>query len=341
MATTRTMTGTMESTHRNRTRGGRLRRWGARPAAGALALGTLTVLGGWWTAERMTSGGNAAVLARYRADAPTRYLERPEGRIAYDDRGTGPLVVAVPSMGDLRQEYRFLAPRLAAAGYRVVTVDVRGHGESGTGFGDYSPEAVGSDIVALVEHLGAGPAVVIGDSMAAGAAAWAAAERPELVTKLVLVGPFVRVLPSSPVQDLVLKALLARPWGPAAWSIYYKSLYPTAPPADLTDYRAALKQNLKELGRFHALQRMMAASKATVEARLGDVQAPVLVLMGTRDPDFPDPSAEAQVVAERLRGTVQLVEGAGHYPHAEMPEVTFALVDGFLRRAAPTQGTSR
>ncbi|MGH2370312.1 MAG: alpha/beta fold hydrolase, partial [Chloroflexota bacterium] len=61
----------------------------------------------------------------------TLYLDRPVGKVAYDDSGAGdPLVVCVPSMGDLRAEYRFLVPHLVAAGYRVVTMDVRGHGES-------------------------------------------------------------------------------------------------------------------------------------------------------------------------------------------------------------------
>mgnify|MGYP001310988106 FL=1 len=62
----------------------------------------------------------------------TSFLAHANGRIAYNETGTGPLVLCVPSMGDVRGEYRFLAPRLAQAGYRVVTMDVRGHGESST-----------------------------------------------------------------------------------------------------------------------------------------------------------------------------------------------------------------
>src|SRR5258708_8045411 len=67
----------------------------------------------------------------------TRYLEVPGGRLAYDDTGTGPLVVCLPGLGDLRASYRFLAPRLVAAGYRVVPMDLRGLGESSTGWPDY------------------------------------------------------------------------------------------------------------------------------------------------------------------------------------------------------------
>src|SRR5690349_11077388 len=89
----------------------RLRRIGVIILAGGLALTALLVGGGTLVAERMTGGGDARALSRQGDAPPTSYLDRPGGRIAYDDSGgTGPLVIAVPSMGDLRQEYRFLRP---------------------------------------------------------------------------------------------------------------------------------------------------------------------------------------------------------------------------------------
>ncbi len=83
----------------------------------------------------------------------TNYFKPQTGTIAYDDAGSGPLVVCAPSMGDLRQEYRFLSRQLAEAGYRAVSLDVRGHGESSTDWADYSVAGVGEDILALIRHL--------------------------------------------------------------------------------------------------------------------------------------------------------------------------------------------
>jgi hypothetical protein len=42
----------------------------------------------------------------------TRWLanENNNGKISYEDNGSGPLVICIPSVGDLRAEYRFLAP---------------------------------------------------------------------------------------------------------------------------------------------------------------------------------------------------------------------------------------
>src|SRR5215470_6143236 len=107
----------------------------------------------------------------------TRFLERPEGRIAYDVTGEGPLVICSPGMGDLRSVYRFFAPPLVDAGFQAATMDLRGHGESDATFGSYDDVATGTDLVALAKHLG-GPAVLVGNSMSAGAAVWAAAEAP-------------------------------------------------------------------------------------------------------------------------------------------------------------------
>jgi pimeloyl-ACP methyl ester carboxylesterase len=267
---------------------------------------------------------------------PTQLLSRPGGTIAYDDTANaGPLVVCVPSMGDLRQEYRFLTPQLTAAGFRVITMDVRGHGESSVGWSDYSVGAVGSDIVALIQHLNAGPAFVIGTSMAGGASVWAAAEAPDLVAGQVLIDAFVRDHPAeqsdSFVSNMMIKAAFAGPWAVPVWSMYYKSLYPTAPPADLATYRGALKANLHESGRLAALKAMMAASKDDSEARLDAVHAPTFVVFGTKDPDFTHPAAEAQWLATRLNGSLLMVDGAGHYPHAEMPEQVGPAIVSFLQ----------
>src|SRR3954453_20418319 len=102
------------------------------------------------------------------ASTQSGWLDRPEGQIAYDTAGTGPLVVCVPGMGELRSVYRHTSPALAAAGYRVVTMDLRGHGDSDATFTSYDDVAAGGDVLALIEELG-GQALVVGSPMGAGA----------------------------------------------------------------------------------------------------------------------------------------------------------------------------
>jgi pimeloyl-ACP methyl ester carboxylesterase len=272
----------------------------------------------------------------------TKFFRRPEGTIAYDDsEGAGEAVTIWPGMGALRSEYRYLAPALVDAGYRVVTADLRGHGESSVDWPEYTLPAAGRDILALIDHVGVGPAHVIGTSFSPGAAVWAAAERPEAIRSLILIGAFVRDPQPSLVQKMAMAVMLNGPWRVQAWATYYKTLYPTQKPSDFDAYLAALKENLGQPGRFAALKSLGSAPKTAAEQRLGQVRAPALVVMGTADPDWPHPEAEARFIADALSAEVMMVEGAGHYPQTEMPEkVTPGILD-FLARVNETDSPSR
>jgi pimeloyl-ACP methyl ester carboxylesterase len=260
----------------------------------------------------------------------TKFLKQENGTIAYDDQGQGPLVICVPSLGDVRGEYRFLIPQLVSAGYRVASMDVRGMGETSVAWEDYSIVGVGKDILALVLELNAGPAVIVGTSMAAGAAIWAAAEKPELIRGMILVGPFVRGDRNRSLEVL-FSLMLARPWGPSMWRKYYASLYPTCKPADFVQYTSALVENLKQPGRMESLGKMLKTGKRASEERISSIHQPSLILMGSKDPDFKRPESEAQWISEHLKSEYAMIENAGHYPHAEMPDVAGPMILEFIQ----------
>jgi pimeloyl-ACP methyl ester carboxylesterase len=120
------------------------------------------------------------------------------------------------------------------------------------------------------------------------------------------------------------------------WVKYYSTLYPSRKPADFSEYSAHLLENLRERGRLESLMQMLRASKRASEERIPRVNQPTLVLMGSKDPDFKDPESEAKWVAEHLKGTYTMIENAGHYPHAEMPEVTGPLMINFMQALSKT-----
>ncbi len=285
----------------------------------------------------MTIANWLGTIAKMSTSSPSRsdihFIDRPGGRVAYEVHGRGPLVVLVPGMGDLRQSYRFLAPALLDAGYRVASSDLRGHGDSDATFDAYGDEETAGDIVALIDTLG-GPAVIVGNSMAAGAAVIAAATRPEQVTGLVLVGPFVRN-GGGAVQRLVLRAALAPWWAAATWKRYLPTLYAGQRPSDFSTYRERVVASLRRPGYAKAFSVTTRLSHDPAEARLREVTAPTLVVMGTRDPDFKDPRAEAEWIAERLHATVVMIEEAGHYPQSQQPRATFDAVGAFLSGVVP------
>lgn len=264
----------------------------------------------------------------------TQYFERAEGGLAYSDYGgDGQLVLMLPGMGALRSEYRFLAPELKKAGYRPVTVDLRGHGESSVPWMSYDVPAIGGDILALIEHLGADGAHVIGTSKASAATVWAAAERPERVRSITLIGPFAYEVKINPIMQAIFWLMMHNPWSVRVWTSYYSTLYPTRKPADFKEYLAQLEQSLRQPRRFKATVAVGDASLKPSGERLQRVKAPTLVIMGTRDPDFSDPRAVGQYLADQTGGKLELVDGAGHYPQTEMPEITSPIILDFLRRS--------
>lgn len=258
-----------------------------------------------------------------------RWLERPGGRIAYEVHGEGPLLVCMPGMGDLRESYRFLAPRLAEAGYRVAVMDLRGLGDSSASWEDYGQRAMGEDALALVELLG-GPAVIVGHSFTPDSAIHAAVEAPDLVRGAVLLGPWARRPKMGPLTSFLFQRVVGSPW---LWSLFYRSLYPGEKPTDFPAYLRALRAKLREPGRRAAFRRIAGPEAVDAQAARAEVERPCLIVMGDRDPDFKNPAEEAEAMRAALPRTearVVMIPGAGHYPHAQAPGPTAEAILEFL-----------
>ncbi|WP_433246145.1 alpha/beta fold hydrolase [Streptosporangium sp. CA-135522] len=265
-------------------------------------------------------------------------MDSIEGRIAYRLQGPadGSLLVLVHGMGDTGATYRLLTPHLIAAGYRVAVMDVRGYGASSTGWTDHSVASVGTDLLRLIRHLnGDAPVSVIAHSIGCSSAVWAAAEAPETITSLVLIGTFSGDAPIKPWMKAASR-LVGR--SATLWGLFLRSSYPTARPADFADHLAALKANLREPGRLAALRAQIETSLSGVVNRYADITQPTLIIMGTKDGDFSDPAADASLSAAKLGGPsrIHLVEGSGHYPHAEMPAATAEGLLAFLAGIRPS-----
>jgi pimeloyl-ACP methyl ester carboxylesterase len=274
----------------------------------------------------------------------TEYLAVDGGTIAYEVAGSGPLVVLAHGMGDSRAAYRAVIPQLVAAGYRVAAVDLRGCGESSVGWPAWSRTAIAGDLLAVIRHLG-GPAVLVGHSVSGGAATIAAAQEPSLVTAVVELAPFTRKqsislgdLRVKRVRRGMLRLLGTATFGSAPlWRSYLDVAYPGVKPADWTERLGRIDSLLREPGRMKALQDMGRSAPTDAGAQLGNVRCPVLVVMGTLDPDWADPRAEGSAIVDALPsglGRLEMIEGAGHYPHDQFPDQVNSLILGFLRSEA-------
>ncbi|MEU3167086.1 alpha/beta hydrolase [Streptosporangium sp. NPDC006930] len=274
----------------------------------------------------------------------TEYLAVDGGTIAYEVTGSGPLVVLAHGMGDSRAAYHAVIPPLVAAGYRVAAVDLRGCGKSSVDWPSWSRTAVAGDLLAVIRHLG-GPAVLVGHSFSGGAATIAAAQEPSLITAVVELAPFTRKQ-SIRVGDLrkkrfrqgMLRLLGAGVFGSVSlWRSYLDVAYPGVKPAHWAERLGRVDSLMREPGRMKALQGMGRSAPTDAGAQLGNVRCPVLVVMGTLDPDWADPHAEGSAIIGDLPsglGRLEMIEGAGHYPHDQFPDQVVSLTLAFLRSDA-------
>lgn len=268
------------------------------------------------------------------------HLTTDEGTLAYDIEGHGPLVILAHGMGDSRHSYRFVAPQLVAAGYRVANVDIRGCGDSSTEWKSYGRTDIAGDLVAIARHLG-GPAVIAGQSISGGAATIAAATAPDVIAGIVGLAPFTRAQSMDLVGLLrnkhhrvgTIRLMKVMATGSLKGWLDYLDIAIPAKPADWPAERARIESALRKPERMAVLTAMTKTSPADAGAYLANVHCPVLIIEGSADPDWADPRAEGmRILADLPEGQKELaiIDGAGHYPHAETPDEVLALLLPFL-----------
>lgn len=283
----------------------------------------------------------------------TEFLSLEGRKIAYDVTGSGPLVVLAHGMGVDRRTYRLLVPELVQAGFRVANMDIRGHGESSTGdWTSITRTDVAQDIIALIRQLG-GPAIIVGNSLSGGSATIAAATEPDLVSAIVEIDPFTKD------QKIHLGAMLTtRRYRRGMlllagtqvfrsmkfWMRYQDVAHPGARPDDYADYKAGLQAKLSEPGRWGEFAKAGKSAPADANAQLPNVSCPALIIMGTQEPDFANPRAEADAIVAAMPtglGSVAMIEGAGHYPHEQYPAQVATLITDFAKTNGIKDAASR
>ena len=117
-----------------------------------------------------------------------RLVDVPGGRIHLAEQGSGPLVLLVHGFPESWYSWRHQLPALAAVGFRVVAIDVRGYGRSSkpADVTAYRMLAHVADIVAVVQALGEQSAIIVGHDWGAPIAANSALLRPDVFPAVAL-----------------------------------------------------------------------------------------------------------------------------------------------------------
>lgn len=151
----------------------------------------------------------------------THYFEHDGHRLAYVERGEGErVVVLLHGLLLSKKMHRNLSRTLAERGYRVVSLDLLGHGESDRveAMTEHSMQRYALQTLGLLDHLGVERAAFLGTSLGANTALEIAAEAPERVQAMVIEMP---VLDNAIVAAAVafLPVMLAMRLVPGAFTV--------------------------------------------------------------------------------------------------------------------------
>lgn len=121
--------------------------------------------------------------------------------LSYEVAGDGPLVVMVMGTGSPGRVWKaHQEPALVKAGFRVVTFDNRGIAPSSECADGFTLDDMVADTAALIEHVGGGPALVVGTSLGARITQELALARPDVVAAAVMIATYGR---NTPLQEAI------------------------------------------------------------------------------------------------------------------------------------------
>lgn len=255
--------------------------------------------------------------------------------IHYEERGTGFPVVLIHGWAMSGRVWAFQEE--LAARFRLISVDLRGHGTSAAPEGGYAFADFAADLVALFDRLGLRRAAVIGWSLGVQVALEAYPALADRVTALVLVSGTPRFtasadwphgLPTTEARGLGLR--LRRSWD-VTLGDFFRRMFAEGELSREQNQRIAQEIVIP---RLLPDPRAVAATLDTLAAGdhrqlLGAVAAPTLVIHGDRDAICLP--AAGRFMADEIPGArLALMEGAGHAPFLSRPEVFNRLVGAFL-----------
>lgn len=285
---------------------------------------------------------NTVLATRATAAATGAHLVRlPDGDLHVVDEGprAAPALLLIHGNASSTAWWDSVVPALAAR-YRVIRIDLLGHGQSAKPIARYDVPTQARRSAELLDQLGVAEATIIAHSMGGMVATALAEQRPDLVTALALIDSAPS--PGAPIRQPLIPRLVPVPvLGQLLWRLradkQIRAGLATAFSSDI-DIPAVVVDGVrgmtyrsftlapKEAGRFIAAR--------TLPDRLAALDRPVLVIFGSEDRRVRSAAAQEYQIIPGAR--IEMIPGVGHSPILEDPQRTTDLLLAFLA-AVPTR----
>ncbi|MFQ5923079.1 MAG: alpha/beta fold hydrolase [Anaerolineales bacterium] len=254
----------------------------------------------------------------------------------YEVAGAGPVVILVHGFSlDLRMwDSQF---SLLSKNYRTIRYDCRGFGKSS--LPTNAPYTHAEDLAMLLRTVSITEASVVGQSMGGQVVLEAAIRYPELVKRVVLIDPWLVDFDFSPewralwsqIADCGARGDIA---GAKDLWCFSSGLFPVGSDKAGTE----VKRMVEEYSGWY-FANIPHKYATPISDRLGEVSAPVLIIVGERDiPDF-------LAIADFLSATIptahkKVIAGVGHTANMEAPTQVNAAIAEFFERGRLTRHSS-
>jgi pimeloyl-ACP methyl ester carboxylesterase len=257
--------------------------------------------------------------------------------LGYGDRGSGTPLVFLHAFPFNRTMWEPQEVALSAR-HRVVTIDLRGHGESDAPYWRYSLEQYADDVTALLVHVGITKAVFVGLSMGGYLAFTLYRRYPEWISGLVLAD--TRAEADSALQSK-WRFDLAQRAGAVGSSVVVDDMLPKllspkryVKDPDFVERVRAIQASAPVPGIVGDLMAM--AERPDSTGLLPSISVPTLVICG--EDDVLTTPADAERIARGIKGaTLITIPDAGHLSNMEQPALFNRAVEEFVK-GIPSKG---
>jgi 3-oxoadipate enol-lactonase len=220
-----------------------------------------------------------------------------------------------------------------AEGFRAVAYDIRGHGMSDVGDGQYTIESHVDDLFALLDHLKIPKAAIVGLSMGGYIMLRALEREPGRFVAAVLCDTRSEADTDEGRIKRAASVRAVKKNGPTAFAAdYVKMMFAqetiSTNPAAVESIRQVIARTppLSLAGTLIAL-----AARTDTTASLGKISVPTLILVGERDAVTPPPSSQS-MKAKIPGAELQIVPGAAHLSNLDNPAYFNEKLLTFLKR---------
>lgn len=251
----------------------------------------------------------------------------------YEVTGHGQPVLLLHGLGSSSLDWEYQVPALAER-YRVIVLDLRGHGRSGKPRERYSIEGFSADVQALIEHLGCGPVHVVGLSMGGMIGFQLAVDQPSLLASLCIVNSAPQVRLQSPRdywQWLKRRSLMQLASMRTIGIALGRNLFPKPEQAGL---RAKVAERWASNDKRAYIASFNAIVGWSVQERLGAIGCPTLVI--SADHDYTPVAVKEHYVTLIADAQLAVIDDSRHATPLDQPERFNQTLLRFLATAGNT-----